>query len=296
MTRTLLRRGALPAAILSVLGGATIAFAEPDRTFTMSAAKPTADWDGGPISGAIVVNDSFEETLVKLNEPGDLKASISDVSDASGTVDLDLYLFKSNAAGEEDGDPLVESESEGNDEMVSKKGLAPGYYLIQVTAFTAVEATFKGHAVFTSAGGGTPDPSATPGATPTPAPGPGGSQDATPDATIAAVKKSYRSRKLKGFKGTASDDKAVSKVEVAIVRKKGGKCFALTSRGTNARIAKCDAPNVWLDATGTASWSLKLPKKLKKGSYTIFARATDNAGQRQAGFTAANKKTFKVKK
>ena len=36
-------------------------------------------------------------------------------------------------------------------------------------------------------------------------------------------------------------------------------------------------------------------KKLKKGSYTVFAQAVDSAGQKQAGFSAANKRAFKVR-
>jgi hypothetical protein len=55
------------------------------------------------------------------------------------------------------------------------------------------------------------------------------------------------------------------------------------------------APTSFIAAKGTTKWSYKLRKKLAKGSYTLFARATDSAGQAQAGFTPANKRAFKVR-
>jgi hypothetical protein len=69
----------------------------------------------------------------------------------------------------------------------------------------------------------------------------------------------------------------------------------MTAKGKFVKQAKCDAPTTWLLAKGTTKWSYKLKKKLKKGGYTVFARATDGAGQVQAGFTPANKRAFKVK-
>jgi hypothetical protein len=88
----------------------------------------------------------------------------------------------------------------------------------------------------------------------------------------------------------------VSRVEIALQLKKGKKCKQMKKSGRFAKQAKCDAPTSWLKAKGTTKWSFKLKKKLKKGNYTVFARATDSAGQVQAGFTPANKRKFKVKK
>jgi hypothetical protein len=151
-----------------------------------------------------------------------------------------------------------------------------------------VNGTFKGVMTF-SGGAAAPSPSTTPTGTPAAGTTPGAT-DQTPDTKISKV-----SAKKRTFAGTATDDKGVRKVEVALQLTKGKKCTQMTKSGKFVKEAKCGAPSSWLAAKGTTTWSYKFKKKLKKGSYTVLARATDSAGQVQAGFTPANMKAFKVK-
>jgi methionine-rich copper-binding protein CopC len=291
MTSTLTRRAIAPAALTLALGAAAVAWAEPNRTVEMTAAAPIFEWDSDAITGTPVNDVSVDDTLIKLTEAGELKASISDPDD--GAQDIDMELWRADAAGETQGDdPITDSATDGNDEAVSAKNLKPGTYLIRLYGFISFEGHVKGKATFVSAAPAEPAPSGTPAPAPLPA---GGGEDATPDAKLGKVAKTVKAKKLKRFKGTASDDKAVAKVEVALVRQKGKQCYVMTSKGGYAKLEKCSDPTIFNDATGTTSWSYALPKRLKKGSYTVYARAIDSAGQTQAGFGPDNRKAFKVK-
>ncbi|HVL94906.1 MAG TPA: hypothetical protein VM266_03520 [Solirubrobacteraceae bacterium] len=288
--------GALTAVLFA--GSAAVALAAPDRSTELTTANPTFEWDGGPLTGLILgVDDDRDDTLVKLPGGGNLAIKLTDFEDDGGEPDFDIRLYVADAEGDPQGEPLGEAiTADTEQESLSVKGLSPGSYVIEVNAFLTFNGTFHGK-VTASGGsgaggdGGTADPTP-PGGEPTPAPGtpPTGGSDETPDAKIGKI-----ARKPKSFSGTASDDKGVSKVEVAVQLKKGKKCRQMTRKGTFVKLAKCDAPTSWLAAKGTTKWSYKLRKKLKKGSYTLFARATDSAGQQQAGFTSDNKKAFKVR-
>jgi hypothetical protein len=97
--------------------------------------------------------------------------------------------------------------------------------------------------------------------------------------------------------GTATDDKGVKRVEIAIVLKKGKLCSELRSNGKFTKAAKCNkVPKTFIQAKGTSKWSFATRHKLPKGSYTFYARAIDTAGHVQSSFTSANKKRFKIKK
>ncbi len=139
-------------------------------------------------------------------------------------------------------------------------------------------------------------------------------RNTAPDTNITGLHRRVKARSLTKFTGTASDDVRVAKVEIALVHATAGAhaarrstkhkphpgCRQLSSRGTflssTAKKGKC-APTVWLKATGTAKWSYRLRKRLPAGSYTLYARATDNAGLREPSFSAAdhNRVRFTVK-
>jgi len=280
--------GALSAGLTLTIGA--VALAAPDRTTDLGAGKTTYEWDGGPLTGA-PIDLQCDHTGVKLKEPGNLLIALSKFEGSPIGADFDIYFYKADAEGDPDGDPIGESfESDPEKESLSVKNLKVGAYNIEVCAYQTVNGTFHGKATFagTGAGAGPSGPSGPTG--PSGPSGPAGTTDLPPDATVKKPAK-----KPKKFAGTATDDKGVSRVDVALQTKKGAKCKQLLKSGKFGKQAKCDAPTSWLKAKGTTKWSYKLKKKLAKGSYTVFARATDNAGQVQAGFTPANKRSFKVK-
>jgi hypothetical protein len=299
MTKKFLPKTIALIATAGSLSAVAVAWAAPDRETEIGTAKPEFSWDGGPASGALFEDAEKDETLFKLTDTGNLTITANEPG-PTGEEDIDLALYKANAAGEAQGEPIATTAEGGTDETISVKNLKPGNYLLSTVAFLAVEATYKGKAKFvptsagatptgTPGGGGAPEPGAT--ATPNPQAGP----DQLPDAKLGKVARTVKSKKLVGFAGTASDDKGVTRVDVAVVLKKGSKCTQLTSTGKFVKAPKCDGPTSFLAAKGTTSWKIKLPKRLKKGAYTVFARATDSAGQQQGGYTPANKKAFKVR-
>ena len=254
------------------------ALAAPDRNVTFNATTTTFEWDGGPVTGTPVNDVDTDDTLVTIETPGSLKIQTTDPDD--GAQDIDIWLYKSNAAGETQGDHFKEAETDGSEETLTV-ALAQGKYIVRVLGFVAVDGHFKGHMTLTPDTGGAPQP--------------GGPTDTPPEASISKPAKSAKASKLKKFSGTARDDVSVARVDIALVKVKGGKCTQMTSPGKFAPLAKCDAPSKFLKAKGTTSWSYKLRKQLKKGSYVLFARATDGAGHVQQGYGPASRHAFKVK-
>ena len=128
---------------------------------------------------------------------------------------------------------------------------------------------------------------------PPPPPGPpGGSSGgggAGPPATCADAspptaklsKATAKRRKLR-LRGRASDPgcSSLARVDVAISRKAGRRCRFVTSAGRLTKARKCKK-RVFLRAKGTATWTLRVKRKLPRGRYTIAVRATDRAGNRQ---------------
>ena len=113
-------------------------------------------------------------------------------------------------------------------------------------------------------------------AAPTPT-GPTG-VDARPDSDVVGLRARVARRKLKAIKGTASDNRGVARVDVAIVR-----CRFARPQATQCR------PGTFRRAIGTTSWRLKLKRPLARGRYVVYSRATDNAGQRERKFSSADK-------
>jgi uncharacterized delta-60 repeat protein len=119
----------------------------------------------------------------------------------------------------------------------------------------------------------------------------GGASPPPPVAALAGFSKSLKSKmkakKFKTIKGTASGT-GVTKVELAIQKidsmllKKKKRCSYVKSTKTTIKKVKAVKgkckPSVWIKATGTTSWSVKLKKALKPGKYVLSVRATGAAG------------------
>jgi hypothetical protein len=275
-----MRRSLLVAIPVIAVAGvlALPALAAPDRSVKLNATTTTFEWDGGPVTGTPVNDVDTDDTLVTLETPGALKIETTDPDD--GAQDIDIWLYKADAAGDPAGEHFKDAETDGSEETLTAD-LAEGRYVVRVLGFIAVNGHFKGHLTFTPNTGGSPTP--------------GGPADTPPEAVIAKMAKAAKASRLKKFKGTAHDDVSVARVDIALVKVKGGKCTQMTSPGKYAPLAKCDAPTKFHKAKGTTSWSYKLSKALQKGSYVLYARATDGAGQVQGGFGASNRRAFKVK-
>jgi hypothetical protein len=112
-------------------------------------------------------------------------------------------------------------------------------------------------------------------------PGPTACVDTTrPTTRVLTSARSVVKRHV--LRGTAKDNGCptsfVAAVSVSVEFKHGKQCQFL---GRGARISRkstsCKRPH-WLSAHGTATWSLRLPKRLPAGSYQVLTRAVDSAG------------------
>lgn len=293
MTATL---RALALGALAALAIPSAALAAPDRTYNLNSGKPTAEWSGTG-TGAVVTADVQELvactpgindcdfTLVKLDSYGQLTVGLT--SGDATAVDIDLHLYESDESGTQ-GKLLKESVSPTATEQIVVE-LDPGYYLVMIDYYAGgggfdANAKWESLAPPVEEGGATPPPAAEPPA----------AQPNTPPASTVKVKSRNKAKSLKTFKGTASDsDGSVAKVEIGLLWKKGSKCKQLTRSGS-LRTTKCGQPTTFLAAKGTSSWTFKLRKRLPKGRYTIFVRATDDKGAMEAGFGKTNRRSFSV--
>ena len=80
---------------------------------------------------------------------------------------------------------------------------------------------------------------------------------------------------------------AVSKVRVAIARKSGSQCRFLRSNGRFSARRSCLRTS-YLTARGKTRWSLNKRVRLPRGSYLIWSRAIDSAGQIERKAKARN--------
>ena len=277
--------GALALAATAV--AAPSAMAEPDhKTAPLGGSTLTATWEGTG-SGIFATQDVMDaagcqpavhdcfDALIEVTEAGSLTVKTSGGSTPAD--DTDLQLFTADANGEVK-DELQESAqaTPTPEEQVSAR-VKPGFYVARIDYAICAQCTIQAEAAL--------KPSTI--AAPAPAP----SSDAPP--TVTARKP--RSKRVRSFKGTASTDAV--KVEIGILKLRGSSCQDVAASGrTVAHEGECTQPNVFFEATGTTSWTAKLSRRLKKGSYVLFARATDAAGQTQGGYGKANRKAFKVKR
>lgn len=290
----MMRKMFLLAAFLGLALASPAAAQEMDYNAKLNAGTPEFKWDGGPGSGFTYTSTVAERIpcdtpgmrdceflLLQLEVGGDLTIKIDGQEDTLD--DIDVHLYESDSTGKQ-GKLIVEGVTPEADETITKKNIKAGYYLAMMDYYFGAgsykgTATLKPGAAPPAGGGGT-----------------GGAVNSAPEARFGKVAKSYKSKRLKGFRGTATDDNGVAKVEFALIQMgKKGKCKQMNAKGKFVALAKCDQPTLFMAAKGTSKWSFKLKKKLAKGSYVAFVRATDSAGTVQGGFGPNNRKAFKVK-
>src|SRR5919198_609309 len=120
------------------------------------------------------------------------------------------------------------------------------------------------------------------------APGP---SDSPPLSHIALRSPIVVARSWRTISGTATDDRAVARVQLSIVRRvridSRLRCRALTARGrwqTYRPLGRVCKPRFLLPTRGTATWSARLERRLPTGTYTVTSRAMDSTGQRETRF------------
>ena len=225
---------------------------------------------GLPGCGTPILHDC-DYTLLHVTTPG--KVTVKTAASAPNTIDVAINIFASDASGTH-GKPKASADSTGGSDEAAETAaftsdLPDAYWLVQIDYLDVVGGSYEGEATLE------------PGAGIEPATVP-------PTIKISSPKKSVKSSKLKSISGTAADDGSVAKVEVAVLSGKGSSCKSMTSKGSFTK-AKCAAPK-YLAAKGTTKWSYKLKKKLKKGTYAVLVKATDDTGN-----AATARQTVKVK-
>lgn len=224
-------RKLLPAAVVIAAAAlATVpALAAPDRTTTLNREAVEYKWEGGPGNGIPEAGragcdnpaSTCDDTLLKLEVGGDLEVKITEVDDT--TADLDLYLFKANAAGDPEGTAIAQQADETATEKVKKAGLAEGNYLVRVRYYAAVEGVFKATATLSpvpAPPASTPEPTPTVAATP-PRPTPTATPTPAPDHVVLPPPARSSSKKSTKRKQTARQKclKKAKKIKNAKKRK-----------------------------------------------------------------------------
>jgi hypothetical protein len=313
-TRNKIAMGAAAVALLTT----SLALAAPSRETTLSPGGPGFGWEGGPLSGAALFAEvnavlpcgpakGCDDTLIKAPERGQLVVEMD-----SAAVDLDLYVFESDAEGTP-GKMLKSSTSGSSAEKVTVN-VPGGIYLVRVVTAAAAEDTYTATASQAVLPPVDLDDKP-PDFGPDPAPGDGtgnggggggGGQggsnqpgtQSTPPTTNAAPTSYVRrpGRTSKRLVGTASDpDGTVQYVDVGLVRVlRGGKrCLGLTPHGGFRKIRKCTDP-AFLRASGRTRWTMRMKRPLRPGRYVLYSRAVDNIGLPEAGFGSTNRMQFRV--
>jgi hypothetical protein len=267
----------LPLAVALALGAAGTASAAPDRSGTLSAGSTSFKWTGQVGAGATTLTTFHDTipcntpghtcdfTLLHVTTPG--KVTVTTSAGASPTtVDVDLWVYASDASGTKGKQKGMSAKSSPDpNEQFSFTADTEGYYLAEAEYDIVAGGTYSGDAKL--------EPGVGIEAANTP-----------PTVKISSPKKKAKSSSFKSISGTASDDSSVTKVEIAVLSGKGSSCKSMTASGSFAK-AKCTAPK-FLAAKGTSKWSYKLKKKLKKGTYLVLVRATDDGGSTQTSKTA----------
>lgn len=279
--------------LVTALALPSAAHAQADRTIA-AGDSPTFTFEGAAAFGANVSTEagepqclappfSCDTTLIELKKPGLYTFNV----DVPDTSDIDSYLYESDASGTK-GKLLKEGAGFVGDDEVLAYDADPGYVLFVGAYYLSLQMGFTVNGTFEAA---TTEPAPAPGTPATPA-----ATNRLPEATITKLAKSAKASKIKSFTGTAKDaDGKVARVEVGLVKRgSGGKCTQLVARGRFTSTGKC-TPTKFLKAKGTTSWRYKLPKRLAKGKYVLFARAVDDKGAVQGGFAPASKKAFTVR-
>ena len=116
--------------------------------------------------------------------------------------------------------------------------------------------------------------------------------DRRPRSRIAQTSRFVAARSWRRIAGTATDDHAIRRVRLSIVRRTSAdgriRCHALTARWrwrTYRPAGRSCKPRFLLTARGGTTWTLRLKRRMPKGRYAITSRATDDAGQRETRFS-----------
>jgi hypothetical protein len=258
-----------PLTLTLALALAGTAIAAPARTGQLNSGSTSYKWTGPigfglvtfsnmaglPGCGTPVLHDC-DYTLLHVTTPG--KLTMKTTTSSPTTLDTSIAIYASDASGTV-GKPKASADSASpnvNEQAAWTSDAPDAYWLVEVNYLDVVGGDYDGEVTLQ--------------------PGEGIEATIAPTVKISSPKKSVKSSKFKSISGTAADDTAVSKVEVAVLTGKGSSCKSMTSKGSFTK-AKCAAPK-FLAAKGTTKWSLKLKKKLKKGSYVILVKATDDSG------------------
>jgi hypothetical protein len=253
--------------VLALTGTAAAA---PARTGNLSAGATDYKWTGPIGFGLVTFSDQAglpgcgtpilhdcDYTLLHVTTPG--KVTVKTSTSSATTLETSISIYASDASGTIGRQKAnADSSSPNVNEQAAWTADAPdSYWLAEIHYLDVIAGDYNGEATL--------------------APGEGiEAPTAGPTVKIVSPKKSIKSSKFKSVSGTAADDTAVAKVEVAVLKGKGTSCETMTSSGKFAK-AKCAAPK-YLAAKGTTKWSYKLKKKLKKGTYVVLVKATDDGG------------------
>ncbi|MEA2449987.1 MAG: hypothetical protein QOG63_1919 [Thermoleophilaceae bacterium] len=126
------------------------------------------------------------------------------------------------------------------------------------------------------------------------APSPPEGSDGLPRAVITRNRLMAPTAGRRFVRGTASDDRAVAKVGVAVVREWGLRCRVLLPSRRFSKPRSCARALPFLRARGTSRWCFRPGRRLPPGNYTVYARATDDAGQVQTDIGPASTRLFAV--
>ena len=212
-TRTLL---ALTAALTLALTAS--AQAAPARTGNLNAGATSYKWEGPvgfgvvtfsgmaglPTCGTALIHDC-DYTLLHVTTPGKVSVKTSAASSPT-TIDVALAVFASDASGTmgkaKASADSTDASNEANETLAFTSDAPDAYWLVQVDYLDVVAGGYDGEATLLPGEGVEPPTIA-------------------PTLKITSPKKTVKRSKLKSISGTAADDTAVSKVEVAVVTGKG---------------------------------------------------------------------------
>ncbi len=297
-------------------GSATCAAGDGISTASFLAVSPDGrnvylgDADGGQGGGVTTFTREFAPTC----------------DNATATVPAGLSVTLPLTCRDPNGDPIARTIVSGPTFGV----LDPIDQVNGTVSYTASTLASGADAItFSASDGSSTSPDATVAITVTPAPDVPLGKDQEPDSNIDKIRSRISAKSLKKFTGTATDDIGVDHVDIALVHASGGAhaataraaavkrvtskkkttkkkrkpkpaCRQMTSKGTflafKAKNKRC-SPTHWIPVTGTTTWSFKLPKRLPKGTYTLYSRATDDADLTETSFTGRdhNRVSFTVR-
>ena len=208
---------------LALLAVCAVPALAADHDITLSAATPTAEWEGAAqvSHGAPLYNEDArtagpcgapnrpcETVLFKVTEPGKFTASVEGLEGTGGTTDVDLYLYKSDESGAP-GEKLATAAASGPDSVTAAKA-QPGYYLLEVDYYHGYNSGYKGKVKFTSAAPPAAPPATTPPVTTAPPTTPAGTPKPRTSKKAACQKKA---KKIKNKKKRAKALKKCKKVK-----------------------------------------------------------------------------------